>query len=424
VDLTKARIRPARTPDDVARMVEFLRTPLVRDIARAHPEERGALRMCEIDGELVTAIALDPRPLRVRGVAVPCLRIVETPGEDGRKHFRRTGQRDLFDLVLEEALGYAWVRRYPLVFVHGELALYPAHGFVPCYYHPRVTIDVQAALRQPAVYRVRHLKTEDAHRLPVLRGRNVGDKPTVFASGVPPFHHFCIEGPGRTLKGYVSVETDPASTWQPRLFVPELEVEDRDAARTVLNHCAREAQKMGLDVMHFPLGAAHPFTRLCLELGGQAVVRGTSHNPFLDEEMLHLVDPQRLVAELAPHFRRRLAGPARGLEATVPLVTTGGSWVIRIGGGQVSCVEAPARPDAAVLPHWQLAQLLAGYRAVEELDPPLPDGDAEPLKAVLPKAWPYSAPDPDHWDDVQPPLPYAPEAAEVVRATVLPWFAA
>jgi hypothetical protein len=98
--------------------------------------------------------------------------------------------------------------------------------------------------------------------------------------------------------------------------------------------------------------------------------------------------------------------------------------VIRIGGGQVSCVEAPARPDAAVLPHWQLAQLLAGYRAVEELDPPLPDGDAEPLKAVLPKAWPYSAPDPDHWDDVQPPLPYAPEAAEVVRATVLPWFAA
>jgi hypothetical protein len=425
VDLTGARIRPARTPEDVARLAAFLKAPLVRDISLAHPEERGALRLCEAGGELIAGLVLDPRPLRVRGVAVPCLRIVETGGEDGRKRFRRTGNRDLFVFLLEEALGYAWVRRYPLVFVHGELALYPAHGFVPCFYHPRVSIDVATALRQPAPYRVRHLKTEDAKSLLALRGRNLRSKPTVVASGVPPFHHFCVEGPGRKLMGYLSLQTDPASTWQPRLFVPEVEVNDRQAARTVLNHCAREAQRLGVDVMHFPLGPSHPFARLCLELGGQAVVRGASHDAFRDEEMLHLVDPQRLVAELAPHFRRRLAGPARGLEATVPLVTTAGAWTLRIGGGQVTCVEMAARPKEGVpIPHWQLTQLLAGYRAAGELDPALPGGHVEALKAVLPKGWPFSAPDPDHWEDVRPPVPYSAEAASVVRETVLPWFPA
>jgi hypothetical protein len=130
------------------------------------------------------------------------------------------------------------------------------------------------------------------------------------------------------------------------------------------------------------------------------------------------------VSELGPHFRRRLAGPARGLEATVRLATTAGSWAIRIGGGQVVCVEAPRAPGTPLLPHWQLTQLLAGYRAAGEFDPPLPGGDAEALKAVLPKAWPYSAPDPDHWEHVVPPDPYDAAAEEVVRKTVLPWFQA
>jgi hypothetical protein len=226
------------------------------------------------------------------------------------------------------------------------------------------------------------------------------------------------------IRGYLSMEVNPNSTWQPKLFVPEVEVEDREAARTVLRHCAGEASKLGIREMHFPLGPSHPFARLCLELGGRAVVKGISHDPFHDEEMLHLVDPQRLVSELGPHFRRRLAGAARGLEATVRIATTAGTWAIRIGAGQVVCVEAP-RPDGATLiPHWQLTQLLAGYRAVAELDPPLPGGDAEALKAVLPKAWPYSSPDPNHWDDVQPPDPYSPEATAVVAKTVLPWYRA
>jgi hypothetical protein len=129
------------------------------------------------------------------------------------------------------------------------------------------------------------------------------------------------------------------------------------------------------------------------------------------------------VSELGPHFRKRLAGAARGLEATVRIATTAGAWAIRIGGGQVVCVELPSRPEGTpLLPHWQLTQLLAGYRAAEEIDPPLPGGDVEALKAVLPKAWPYSAPDPDHWEAVTPPNPYSAAAEEVVGKTVLPWY--
>jgi len=203
-------------------------------------------------------------------------------------------------------------------------------------------------------------------------------------------------------------------------------VEDRDAARTVLNHCAREARRLGEDVMHFPLGPSHPFARLCLELGGHAVVRGAAHDPFLDEEMLHVVDPVFLVEELAPFFRARLAeSKGEAMEATVPLVTTAGAWLIRIAGGEVKCLEQAApRDDDARLPHWQLVQLLAGYRAADEIDPPLPLPHLEALRCILPKSWPFSVPDPDLWEAVEPPEPYSPAAAAVVKRTDLPWFPA
>jgi hypothetical protein len=68
-----------------------------------------------------------------------------------------------------------------------------------------------------------------------------------------------------------------------------------------------------------------------------------------------------------------------------------------------------------------LTQLLAGYRGVKELDADLSPAQRRTLGVILPKTWPYSLSDPDHWSDVAPPRPYAAEAARVVEQTSLPW---
>jgi len=422
--LARARVRPARTPEDVRRAARFLQTPMVEAIAAGHPEERGAIRICEVDGEICAVLVIDPMPLRLRDTDVACARIIETRGEDGRLHFRRTGDRDLFIFMIEEALGYVWLKRYPIAFLHGELALYPDHGFVPCFYHPRVYIDVATALAQPAPYRVRHLKGDDVHRLDPLRERNRRWKPVVFAAGVPPFHHFIIEGSRRTPKGYLSMQANPDARWHPRLFVPEVEVEDRAAARTVLHHCAQEARKLGLDVMHFALAAGHPLARLCLELGGHAVLKGAAHDPFLSEEMIHVLDPALLIEAFQPWFARQLASDhGRALRATLPIATGGGTWVLKIADGAVTCRQDDTRPDGTIeLPQWQFTQLLAGYRGAHELDADIGEHELEALDLILPKTWPCSLPDPNVWEDVQPSEPYAEAAAALVRHTVLPWM--
>lgn len=421
--LSRARIRPARSPEDLDRAAEFLGTPRVKEIAEGHPEERGAVRLCEADDELIGAILLDPTPLRLRDVEVRCIRILETAGEDGRAHFRRTGERDLFVLLLEEALGYVWIKRYPLVYAHGELALYPGHGFVPCFYHPRVEVDVAAALDVPSPYRVRRLKADDIGPIQEMRRRHERSKPIVFAQGVPAFHHFCVEGPQRAIMGYLSLRLNAKSRWRPKLFAPEIEVKDRAAACTVVRHCAEKALEAGLERMHFALGPNHPVARLCLELGGLAKMKGVAADPFVDEEMLHIVDPVGLVQELAPYFERRLArAGAQETEATVPVATSNGSWQFRIEGGTVALDVMNARPRECLdVPHWAFTQLLAGYRSVSELDAPLPPEHAALLETILPKTWPLSLPDPDVWDDVEPPMPYSEEAAAIVRETRVPW---
>jgi hypothetical protein len=421
--LARARVRPARSEDDLARAEAFLKTPRMREVVEAHPEERGCVRLCEADGEILGALLIDPSPLRVRDVEVRCARVHETGGEDGRLHFRSTGDDELFVFLIEEFLGYLWARRYPIAYVHGELALFPAHGFVPCFYHPRVFVDTAAAVQLPRKHRVRHLKSDDIQPILELRENDRAWKPVVFATGVPLFHHFCIEGPGREILGCFSLELNGKSEWNPTFFVPEVDVADRDAACTLLRHCAEKAHELGIEEMHFTLGPGHPVARLCLELGGRSEIRGASVNPLLDEEMVHVVDPAWLLEALVPYLERRLAASGlRGASGTVTFVTEKGRWTIEIDEGFIAVGPAAREnPEAVELPHWALTQLLMGYRGVEEVDAEIPRRQFELLSLLLPKSWPFSMCDPDHWRPLEPPIPFEEPARAAVERVRLPW---
>jgi len=421
--LGRARIRPARSEEDFERAEEFFKTRRMREIVEGHPDERGCVRLCEEDGEILGALLLDPSPLRLRGVDIRCARIVEAGGEDGRKHFRETGDDSLFVLLVEEFLGYLWGRRYPIAFVHGELALFPEHGFVPCFYHPRVYLSTEVAMSLPARVRVRHLKSDDLPAIAAIRQQHVSSKPAVFASGVPMFHHFTVEGPDREVRGYFSLDVNPESKWTPAFFAPEVDGLDREALFSILSFCAGKARAHGIDQMHFPVAAEHPMGRTCLELGGYAVLRGAATDPRVDEEMIHVVDHARLIDALQPWFEQRLLDrKATEFHASIAIDTDPDRWTLRVDEGRVTLSRRASEEPGVPIAHWALTQLIVGYRAASEIDPPLPDQVVSVLDLLFPKTWPYSSPDPDHWEMVEPPAPYSEQAMARVCSARLPWI--
>ncbi len=421
--LGRARIRPARTAEDLKRAGDFLKTKRMREIVEGHPDERGCVRLCEEDGEILGALLLDPSPLRLRGVEIRCARIVETGGEDGRRLFRETGDDSLFVLLVEEFLGYLWGRRYPVAFVHGELALFPNHGFVPCFYHPRVYLSTEVAMSLPTRYRVRHLKSDDLPAIARIRQQHVTSKPGVYASGVPMFHHFSVEAPNREIRGYFSLEVDPESRWNPAFFAPEVDGVDRDALFSILSYCASKARPHGIDQLHFPVAAEHPMGRACIELGGYAVLRGAATDPRVDEEMIHVVDHPRLIEALEPWFHRRLIDrKAMEFAASIAIDTDADRWTLRVESGHVTLTRRADDEAGNAVPHWALTQLIIGYRSAAEIEPQLPDEVIRVLDLLFPKTWPYSSPDPDHWELVDPPAPYTEEALSKVLETRLPWL--
>lgn len=410
--LARARVRAARTPEEIDAARRILESDRPREFAESYPDERGCTRILEIDGEAMAAVLFAPAPIQVRGRAVRCARLVEVPGEDGRPHFRETGDRELFDFLIEELMGYLWARGYPLAYAHGELALFPQHGFVPCFLHPRVYVDVEAAVSLPSPYRVRLLKSDDIRRIPALKAQHADSKPVVYASGVPRFHHFSVEDPQREVRGCFGLHVDRDSDWLPRVFAPEVEAEDRAAAESIVRHCALKAKEIGEKEIHFALAPTHPVARVCLEIGGRASLIAASGDAAKSEEMLAMVERAALVRALAlPPIPRETA-----------IRTERGTFLLRAEEGATALVPTAAPPaDAIGIPDWAFTQLVAGYRAAEEIDAAMPDDARAALAAVFPKCWPYSVPDPDLWDDIPPRHKLSKAARAHVASIELPW---
>ncbi|MGH7161871.1 MAG: hypothetical protein ACREID_00190, partial [Planctomycetota bacterium] len=108
--------------------------------------------------------------------------------------------------------------------------------------------------------------------------------------------------------------------------------------------------------------------------------------------------------------------------AATAIATERGAWELRIAAGRVHFTSIPEKPPRAVeMPDWTLTQLLAGYRGADELGVDLTDEDRALLTLLFPKTWPYSLPDPDHWEERKSRQELSPKAAAAVAATRLPW---
>ena len=153
-------------------LAELLTHSSIPRIYGDHPDEPECVRIAEADGEIVGGLVYRRDGLRIGSAVLPYAYIKEISGESGPGAFRRTGEHGLFDRLLTDALADLTRRDVPMAFAHGELALYTRHGFVPCFYHPRVTIPVKKAKRLPSTLRVRGVMSVDGPALHVYWPRS------------------------------------------------------------------------------------------------------------------------------------------------------------------------------------------------------------------------------------------------------------
>lgn len=417
-------VRAAESAEDVARATRILTSPGVREIAENQADEPGSVHLLERDGEVAGALVHRREEWDLDGATLRVARVWECTGEAGASAFRRTGRREEFDALVGDWLDYLGGVGYHLAFTHGELALWPVHGFFPCFWHPRVYVPTAKALRCRAPYTVRGLMTKDASAIRRLMERNRHLRPRVFATGVPNFHHYTVEGPGRRVFGYFSMAVAEGDE-QPGVFIPEVEVENREAAETILAHAAPFAEERGMRALHFPVAAAHPFAAACLDLGGYFQLRGTTRDITLDEEMVRVVDVRGCLESLRDVFATRAATNGAPSEPKDFVLAVGRQRVpLRFDPKGLRIREESESAPVVRIARWAFTQLLMGYHSPRDLRRGVikPAAGVDLLAPLFPRTWPLSLCDHDLWDpSLREPGKYVPAALSEIRRLRYPF---
>jgi hypothetical protein len=417
-------VRAAESAEDVARATRILSSPGVREIAETQADEPGSVRILERDGEVVGALVHRREEWDIDGATLRVARVWECTGEAGERAFRRTGRREEFDALVADWLEYLPGAGYHLAFTHGELALWPVHGFFPCFWHPRVYVPTAKALRCRSVYQVRGLMTKDATAIRRLMERNRHLRPRVFATGVPNFHHYTVEGPGRRVFGYFSMAVSEGNG-QPAVFIPEVEVENREAAETILAHAAPFADQRGMRALHFPVAAEHPFAAACLDLGGYFQLRGTTRDITLDEEMVRVVNARAALEAMKDVFEARAARAGSPSEPKDFVLNIGGEKVpLRFDRRGLRVRDESASGPVVRIERWAFTQIFMGYRSPHDFRRGIvkPAAGTDLLAPLFPRTWPLSLCDHDLWDpSLRDPRKYAPAALAEIRKLRYPF---
>ena len=411
-------VRPAGGQEDAEAAARLLTSPGILDVFRAQPAEPGCIRILYDGNDPIGAICHRRERWEFGAVTLDVARVWEVSGESGERAFRITGERSVFDALVGDWCDYLRSAGYHLAYTHGELALWPVHGFYPCFFHPRVYIPVSKAIKLRGAHKVRSLKTSDARAVQDLMRGNAGLRPRVFAVGVPHFHHFVVEGPSRSVLGYFSMALD-SDNGAPAVFIPEVEVLTREAAETILAHAAPFAKERGMRVLHFPLAAEHPFASACLDLGGYHQLRGTTRDVTLDEEMVRIVDVGSLLTALDTALALRLLDAGvTGDAKDISLDVEGEVVPLRMDAHGIRPVDDLSEPTRIRVPRWAFTQMVMGYRGAMELRKGTvsPDGARKLFSVLFPKCWPLSLCDHDLWDpSLRNPKKYGEKAKAEIR---------
>ena len=162
-------------------------------------------------------------------------------------------------------------------------------------------------------------------------------------------------------------------------------------------------------------------TQTILSLGGTYRLRPSCDVVGLDAEMVAIIDLVGLTQDLQDEFQLRLnASPAHGMDGCLSIEMSGTTVGFVVNSGHVEIVTQKQKVHR-VLPRWVVTRLYIGYYSGEDVlamgpipydrsdgknpdDPDLdmkelhlPEDEAALFKALFPKLWPCSTPDPEVW---------------------------
>jgi hypothetical protein len=408
---------------------EILSSSSLLDIYHGHPREPECVRVAVQEDDVVGGLVYRREILHLASARIPYAYLWEVSGESGPSSFRKTGEHALFDRLLADALMDLARRKVPFSFVHGELALFTRHGYVPCFYHPRASIPVKKAALLPELHRVRGVMSVDGPAIQRLMAEHRSERPLFFATGVPDFHHFVVEAPNRKVEGYFSLSVDPESTSHPTVFVPEVEVRTREAAMTVLRHCANHGSEVGLRTLHFAVGRDHPLAMACIQHGGAWHIRGPTHDASRDEEMIRIVVLAEALRAMQGELtdRLRAAGERGDDEWEFLLDMEGDRALLRWRDGRFTAHTVPDEPEDGLpvvrVPRWAMTQMLLGYRTVRDLPVSVVRSQRGRLARLFRRTWPLSLCDHDLWELAlrRKDPRYAPDLLRKVRTLRFAW---
>ena len=298
----------------------------------------------------------------------------------------------------------------PLALVHGSMFDHGFCGFVPCFYHPVASVPCERVKPIVASATVREVRGEKEKEegwnaflhdpyATKIGGRSPG-----------PITHV-VERNGVPV-GYLG--------WAGRGF-HSATLKTREAALAALKFQAKFAEESGSKEVSACESHMTILTQTMLSLGGKYLLRPSCDMVGLDNEMVAIIDLVGLTQKLQGEFQGRLnASPAHGMDGGLSIEMSGATVGFVIQSGRVQVVPQKQKVHR-VLPRWIVTRLYLGYYSGEDVlamgpipydrsdgktpddsdldmkELHLPEKEATLFRALFPKLWPCSSPDPDVW---------------------------
>ena len=417
-DFADVTVRKATSTDDLERassMLSYSGRKRPRDFGSAADADQAGIYVVGPEGRVEGAGYFNAFDLSVGSTVVKAVR----PSEMGAE---AEGVPDpAFVKSFRACFKLAAQRGIHVAAVHGSQFDHAFCGFVPCFYYAVAKLPCETArsIATRAVIREATGDEGQAAREAYLRDAYAPKMAAYIGGGVP----HVVEEDGEVV-GYVRVNAGFAARDYSGMgfgYVNDITVSIREAALAVLKLAGRLAGEDGRDEIVLPYSHMTRITHTMLSLGGSALLRGSCDQVGLDAEMVAVIDLVGLTRDLEDAFGSRLRNSAAATAKAAFSLEMGGATVGFVAdSGRLEIVERK-RKVHRVLPRWVVTRLYTGYYSGEDVlamgaipcdrsdgktpDSPgldmtplnLPDSEAALFRALFPKLWPTSSPDPDVW---------------------------
>jgi len=224
--------------------------------------------------------------------------------------FLETGEAEHFDALIKLAHNFLRENDVTAVVVHGNRFLYERAGYVPCFYHSITRIATGDALKARKHLTVRHYRGEDGAQVESLSRRFRRYHPRLLSHREIPDENMLVAAGARDeMLGYarVTVQSEPheSAPWG-KIYVTEVGGSGPASMETLLRALAELAQEHKVPELFFPFSPFHPFSRLCMQLGGASAALGPTNDGAKDEDMVAILDLGGFIKAMCPEFERRL----------------------------------------------------------------------------------------------------------------------